>query len=74
MPLRNYKDNYLSYENTLTELLNGEVQGHVFNAKARRYHSSLEAALFPKNIDTAVYHSLIKAVNDNLDHFIAISI
>lgn len=59
---------YLAYENTITELLNGVVQTHAFNAKARNYSSSLEAALFPKNIDTAVYHSLIKAVNDNLHH------
>lgn len=59
---------YLNYENTLTELLNGVIQTHAFNAKARNYTSSLEAALFPKNIDTAVYRSLIKAVNDNLHH------
>ena len=58
---------YQGYENTLCELLNGQVQSHVFNAKARRYHSSLTAALFPKNIDTAVYHALIQAVNDNLN-------
>jgi oligoendopeptidase F len=57
---------YQSYENTLTELLCGEIQTHVFNAQARHYSSSLEAALFPKNIDTSVYHALIKAVNDNL--------
>lgn len=57
---------YRGYENTLCELISGEVQGHIFNAKARKYASSLEAALFPKNIDTAVYHSLITAVNDNL--------
>lgn len=59
---------YLSYENTLTELLAGEVQSHVFQAKARRYSSSLDAALFPKNINTSVYRSLISAVNDNLHH------
>lgn len=59
---------YLSYENTLTELLNGQVQSHIFNAKARNYESSLDAALFPKNIDTSVYHSLVTAVNDNLHH------
>lgn len=58
---------YLSYENTLCELINGQIQSHVFNAKARKYASSLEAALFPKNIDTKVYHALIKAVNDNLE-------
>lgn len=59
---------YMSYENTLTELLNGQIQNQIFNAQARHYSSSLEAALFPKNIDTSVYHSLIKAVNDNLHH------
>lgn len=59
---------YLSYENTLCELLNGQVQSHVFNAKARNYSSCLEAALHPKNIDTQVYHALIKAVNDNIGH------
>jgi len=57
---------YGRYENTLCELLNGQVQAHVFNAKSRHYHSCLEAALFPKNVDKAVYHSLIKAVNDNM--------
>ncbi len=54
---------FQNYENTLTELLNGHVQGHLFNAKARKYKSCLEAALFPKNIDVDVYHALIKAVN-----------
>lgn len=62
-----YHGKYLSYENTLAELLSGQTEAHVFNAKARRYKSSLEAALFPKNIDTQVYHALIKAVNNNLD-------
>lgn len=61
-----YHGKYFSYENTLAELLSGQTEAHVFNAKARRYGSSLDAALFPKNIDTKVYHSLIKAVNDNL--------
>ena len=63
---KKYHNKYLSYENTLAELLAGQTEAHVFNARARRYQSSLEAALFPKNIDTQVYHSLIKAVNDNL--------
>lgn len=61
-----YHNKFSSYENTLAELLSGQTEAHVFNAKARRYNSSLEAALFPKNIDTKVYHSLIEAVNDNL--------
>jgi len=59
---------YQAYENTLSELLNGQVQSHIFNAKARHYPSSLDASLFPKNIETSVYRSLIAAVNDNLSH------
>lgn len=58
---------YSKYENTLCELLNGQVQSHLFNAKARGYASSLEAALLPKNIDVAVYHALIEAVNNKVD-------
>lgn len=61
-----YHGKYHEYENTLGELIQGTVQGHLLNARARKYDSCLDAALFPKNIDTQVYRSLIKAVNDNL--------
>lgn len=64
---KRYHKQYESYENTLCELLSGQVQTHLFNTKARGFSSSLESALFPKNIDTAVYHSLLKAVGDRLD-------
>lgn len=57
---------YSEFSNTLTELLNGQLQSHVFSSTARNYSSCLEAALYPKNIDTSVYHSLIESVRDNL--------
>lgn len=57
---------YDKYRNTLCELLNGQVQAHCFNAQVRKYASCLDAALFPKNIDTAVYHSLIQAVHEGI--------
>ncbi|MDF2549811.1 MAG: yjbG [Chlamydiales bacterium] len=57
---------YADYENSLAELLNGQVQTHSFLRQARHYSSSLEAALFPKNIDTAVYYSLIESVQSRL--------
>lgn len=57
---------YDDYVNTLCELLKGQVNKHLFNARARRYDTCLEASLFPKNIDTSVYHSLIKAVRNKL--------
>lgn len=57
---------FLKYENTLAELLQGAMQSHLFNARAHHYSSCLDAALFPKNIDSQVYHSLIQAVNEEL--------
>lgn len=58
---------YFEFENTMCELLNGNVQSHLFNARARQFNSCLEASLYPKNIDLDVYYALISAVNDNLD-------
>lgn len=63
---KRYHQQYFQYENTLNELLNGQVQTHVFNARSRHYTSCLEATLYPKNIDTSVYHALIQAVHENL--------
>jgi oligoendopeptidase F len=64
---KQYHKKYQSYENTLCEILSGQLQTHCFNAKARHYPSCLNAALFPKNIDVSVYHSLIAAVNERID-------
>lgn len=57
---------YHDYENTLCELLQGVVQKHLFEATSRKYPSCLERSLYPKNIDTKVYSSLVEAVNTNL--------
>lgn len=64
---KHYHQQYLSYENSLGELLSGQVQTHLFNARARHFSSCLEAALYPKNIETSVYHALIQAVHERLD-------
>lgn len=63
---KTYHAQYLNYENTLSELLSGQIRSHFFNSQSRHYSSCLEAALYPKNIDPAVYHSLIQAVNERL--------
>lgn len=57
---------YSDLENTLCELLYGQVQSHIFFAKARQFPSAVEATLFPKKIPVAVYHSLIEAVRAGL--------
>lgn len=64
---KQYHQQYESYENTLCELLSGQVHNHFFNARARHFSSCLEAALYPKNIETSVYHALIKAVHERID-------
>lgn len=62
-----YHRKYADYENTLCELITGQVQNHIFQSRSRHYPSCLEAALYPKNIQTSVYDALITAVHDRLD-------
>ncbi|MBF5059784.1 oligoendopeptidase F [Candidatus Neptunochlamydia vexilliferae] len=57
---------YGQFENTVSELINGQVQRHIFQAKARNYPSALHAALTPHQISTDVYHNLVETVRKNL--------
>jgi oligoendopeptidase F len=57
---------FSDFENSLTELLQGHVHSHFFEAKARRYQSCLEAALAPHQIDLSVYHSAIECVRNQI--------
>jgi oligoendopeptidase F len=72
---QNYHKAFHAFQNTLTELISGQVESHLFYARAHRFPSCLEAALFPYNIDVAVYHSLLEAVHEGigaLHHYIAL--
>jgi len=62
-------NNYTKFKASYGEMLYGSVKGDWFNAKARNYGSSLEAALYPGNIPVEVYHALIDNVNKNLPAF-----
>lgn len=57
---------YQGHINTLCELLQGLVEGHVFNARARNFPSCLDAALFGHKIDPMVYSQLIQTVKKGL--------
>ncbi|NGX31291.1 MAG: Oligoendopeptidase F, plasmid [Chlamydiae bacterium] len=57
---------FKSMQNTLTELLSGHVQTHLFHSKTKHFSSPLDAALFDKKIDTSVYYNLIKSVQKAL--------
>ena len=55
-----------AYQTTLGQTLDTHVKAHVFQAKARRYDSALDAALSGPNIPPAVYHTLIEATHRHL--------
>ncbi len=58
---------YESFKNTSAAMLSGQVKSLVFAARARKYNSTLEAALDSTEVDTAVYRNLIDAVHENMD-------
>lgn len=60
---------YDKYKNTLAAIYNSSVKKDVFYAKARKYNSSLEAALDGSNIPVSVYDNLIAAVHESLPVF-----
>lgn len=62
----NLHKGFLNWENTLCELIQGQVRSLLFKVRSRNYSSCLEAALFPHQIDTEVYTSLISSVRKNL--------
>ena len=57
---------YQQFRNTIATCYSTEVKKSIFYAKARKYGSSIEAALSPDNIPVSVYDGLVGAVNKNL--------
>ena len=62
----NYNDKYLEYKNTLASNLTASIKQNVFNMKARRFNSSLEATLFDRNVPVEMFHNLIDIFKKNL--------
>ncbi len=56
-----------SFKNTAAGLLNAQGKQLKFYADARKYPSTLDAALDGTNVPTSVYHNLIEAVHNNVD-------
>ena len=55
------------YKNTAAAILNAQGKQLKFFADARKYPSTLDAALDRTNVPTTVYTNLIEAVHQNLD-------
>ena len=56
-----------NFKNTSASLYAGQVKQLMFYARARKYSSTLEAAVDGNNVSPEVYKNLVEAVNDNLD-------
>lgn len=57
---------FKGFESSLGAALSAKVNGDIFNAKARRYESSLAAAVDGPNIPQAVYRTLVAEANRGL--------
>ncbi len=55
--------------NTIAAVLDGGVKAQIFYARARRFPTAIEAALFDDRVDVAVYSALIEAMHQALDGF-----
>jgi oligoendopeptidase F len=58
-----------AYRGTIGSMMNTNVQASIFYSRARKYDSSVEAALDEPNIPISVYTKLIEGVNRNLPTF-----
>ncbi|GHV94792.1 oligoendopeptidase F [Spirochaetia bacterium] len=56
-----------THKTTLASLYSGSVKQDVIKARIRGYSSARAAALYPDNVQEAVYDNLIATVSDNLD-------
>lgn len=62
-----YYQIYAQFAGTLAGLYNGQLKQQIFYAKARKYASTLEAAVDENNVPSSVYHNLIETVHQNMD-------
>jgi oligoendopeptidase F len=61
-----YADAHLAFEGTMAACIATGVKRDVFAARARRYGTSLEAALEPNHIPVAVFHNMLDAFRRNI--------
>ena len=61
---RQYYKGYDDHKHTIADLYSSSVNEDIFQARARGFRSSLDAALFPDRIPSSVYRSLIASVHD----------
>src|SRR5207244_8830036 len=62
----NYADAHLAMQHTMAASLAGGIKRDVFYARARRYASSIDAALEPNFIPADVFHNVLRTFRHHL--------
>ena len=57
------------FERTFGTTMDAALKAHLFNAKARKFGSALEASLFRNNVPTSIYTQLVADVRRSLPTF-----
>jgi oligoendopeptidase F len=63
---QSYADGYIAMGNTLANTQLGGLHKDLFNMRAHRYNSCLEASLYQHNIPTEVFYNLVEVFKKNL--------
>lgn len=63
---KNYYKPFMQFRNTISSLYYGSIKSNIFEARARKYNSTLEWSLDQVAVPKEVYLNLINAVNKNL--------
>ena len=61
-----YMDKHLEFKNTLAANLSTSIKSNVFNMRARKHKTSLEASLFNNNVPVEVFYNLIDTFKKKL--------
>lgn len=58
---------YEKYRNTFSASLTSSIKNFIFNAKVRKFNSSLESSLKPNDIPVEVYENAVSTMNNHMD-------
>ncbi len=61
-----YADAHVAFKGTMANCISAGVKQHVFEARVRKYASSLDAALTPNHIPTGVFHAVVASFRRHL--------
>ncbi len=61
-----YFGEYVKYINTISALYSGSVKQDSFNARAHKYPSAIESALYANDVPVAIYENLIECIHNSI--------